>query len=91
MAARRFTRPEYVREETPAPAPVEHVEPVETPAPPAEEVVAAPAPLPVSGLVVVRVRGPGSIVTDAVHVAGEELVLNLTDAQSLGDAVEIVG
>jgi hypothetical protein len=49
------------------------------------------APEPPSGLVVVRVRGPGAVMTDTMHLAGDEMVMNLGDALSLGDAVEIVG
>jgi hypothetical protein len=48
-------------------------------------------PAPVSGLVVVRVRGPGGVCCDGMHAAGEEFVTNLTEALSLGDAVEIIG
>jgi hypothetical protein len=99
MATKRFIRRDDVREETPAPAPAEPV------APPADPVVAE-IPLPVaateqqpppvvpeppSGLVVVRVRGPGAVMTDTMHLAGDEMVMNLGDALSLGDAVEIVG
>lgn len=94
MAVRRFPRREDAWEATPPPAPppaepvepvVEVVAPVVAPAPP-------PAPpAPVSGLVVVRVRGPGSVMCDGMHLAGEEFVANLTEALSLGDAVEIVG
>jgi hypothetical protein len=41
--------------------------------------------------VVVRVRGPGSVFSDGLHLAGEEFVANRTEALSLGDSVEIIG
>jgi len=94
MAARRFPRREDAWEATPPPAPppaepvepvAEVVAPVGTPEPP-------PAPpVPPSGLVVVRVRGPGSVFSDGLHLAGEEFVANRTEALSLGDSVEIIG
>lgn len=77
-----------------APAPPAPVESVDEPEAPVVEVALPPAPAaaPVpSGLVVVRVRGPGSVIVDRVYVAGEEMVLTLTNALSLGEAVEVVG
>jgi hypothetical protein len=94
MAARRFPRREdaWAAPVPPAPPPAEPVEsavedvaPVVAPEPP-------PAPpAPASGLVVVRVRGPGSVMCDGLHAPGDEFVTNLTEALSLGDAVEIIG
>lgn len=76
-----------------APAPPAPVESVGEPESHVVEVALPPAPAaaPPSGLVVVRVRGPGSVIVDRVYVAGEEMVLTLTNALSLGDAVEVVG
>lgn len=94
MAAKRYPRrdEEWSAPVPPAPPPAEPVEsvvedvaPVVAPEPP-------PAPpAPASGLVVVRVRGPGSVVCDGLHAPGDEFVTNLTEALSLGDSVEIIG
>jgi hypothetical protein len=94
MAAKRRARWDEVPTETLAPEPVAQVEPAEV-----EHTahVAAPDPppapaAPTSGLVVVRVRGPGSVYADGgLRVPGEEFVTNLTEALSAGDSVEIIG
>lgn len=94
MAARRFPRREdaWAAPVPPAPPPAEPVEPVVEVVAPVVATDAPPAPpAPVSGLVVVRVRGPGSVFADGLHQAGDEFVTNLTEALSLGDAVEIIG
>ena len=94
MAARRFPRREDTWEATPSPAPTpaEPVEPVVEVVAPVVATEPPPAPpAPVSGLVVVRVRGPGGVCCDGMHAAGEEFVTSRTEALSLGDSVEIIG
>lgn len=95
MAVRRYPRRDESWEapSPPADAPAETVEPVVEVVAPVVAPAPPPAPpaAPASGLVVVRVRGPGSVFADGMHAAGEEFVLNLTEALSLGDAVEIIG
>lgn len=55
---------------------------------------AAPAPSPPVAPVApprYRVRGPGSVISyGRVYQAGESIVLSTEDAESLGEAIEIV-